>query len=175
MRVRIGPYKTWIGPYQLADMIPFISDGQRHQIGEWLADTWVNNVCHFFDRQKKRKVQVHIDRWDTWNMDHTLALIVLPMLKQLKETKHGSPYVDDEDVPEFIRSTTAPPRENEWDTDAYHFIRWEWVLEEMIFAFENILEDDWTYSLDKETRDMYNDRVENGLRLFGKYYRALWD
>jgi len=31
-----------------------------------------------------RKENVHIHDYDTWNMDHTLALIALPMLKQLK-------------------------------------------------------------------------------------------
>jgi hypothetical protein len=69
-------------------------------------------------------------------MYHTLAYIILPMLKQLKETKHGAPYVDDEDVPEHLRSTSAPPKENEYDTDSNHFARWDWVLDEMIFAFD---------------------------------------
>jgi hypothetical protein len=65
------------------------------------------------------------------------------MLQQLKRDKHGAPNVDDEDVPEHLRSTAAPPRENEWDTDANHFLRWDWVLDEMIFAFEMKSRDDW--------------------------------
>ncbi len=44
-------------------------------------------------------------------MDYTLSHIVVPMLKQLKETKHGAPFVDDEDVPEELKSTSAPPKE----------------------------------------------------------------
>ena len=47
---------------------------------------------------------VKIDRWDTWSMDHTLGMIALPMLRQLKATKHGAPLVDDEDVPEIGRA-----------------------------------------------------------------------
>ena len=86
---------------------------------------------------------VKIDRWDTWSMDHTLAHIVLPMLRQLKQDKHGAPLVDDEDVPEHLRSTAAAPRENEWDTDSNHFLRWDWVMDEMIFAFECKLDDSW--------------------------------
>ena len=58
------------------------------------------------------------------------------MLKQLKKDKHGAPFVDDEDVPEELKSTSAPPKENEYDTDANHFKRWDWVMDEMIFAFE---------------------------------------
>ena len=86
---------------------------------------------------------IKIDRWDTWSMDHTLAHIVLPMLRQLKQDKHGAPLVDDEDVPEHLRSTAAAPRENEWDTDSNHFLRWDWVMDEMIFAFECKLDDSW--------------------------------
>ena len=84
----------------------------------------------------ERKVIIHIDDYDTWSMDHTLAPIIAPMLKQLKATKHGAPYVDDEDVPEHLRSINAKPKENEWDTDEFHFDRWDWVLDEMIWAFE---------------------------------------
>jgi len=78
-------------------------------------------------------------------MDHTLAHMILPMLKQLRATKQGSPLVDDEDVPEGIglRSTEAGPKENEWDTDDNHFRRWDWVLDEMIFAFECKMDDSW--------------------------------
>ena len=58
------------------------------------------------------------------------------MLKQLKETKHGSALVDDKDVPVELRSTSAPKPENEWDTDDFVHLRWAWVLDEMIWAFE---------------------------------------
>jgi hypothetical protein len=78
-------------------------------------------------------------------MDHTLGAIALPMLKQLQATKHGAPLVADEDVPEGLglRSTEAEPKENEWDTDSNHFARWDWVMGEMIFAFECRVDDSW--------------------------------
>jgi hypothetical protein len=91
---------------------------------------------------------VKIDRYDTWSMDHTLSPIILPMLKQLKEAKHGAPFVDDEDVPEHLRSTAAPAKENEWDTDANHFARWDWAMSEMIFAFGCL----WTKTVMKYPR-----------------------
>ena len=49
-----------------------------------------------------QKVKVQIDKWDTWNMDCTLAHIIHPMLVQLKATKHGAPNVDDCDVIKFL-------------------------------------------------------------------------
>jgi hypothetical protein len=106
---------------------------------------------------RPRKEKIRMDRYDTWNMDHTLALIISPMLRQLRATTHGAPYVDDEDVPEELRSTAAPPKENEWDTDANHFLRWEWVLDEMIWAFEQHASDDDTAQFHHNTE---NSKVE---------------
>jgi hypothetical protein len=97
----------------------------------------------FLDLIHPRIDYVRIDPWDTWSMDHTLADIILPMLKQLQATKHGAPNTDDEDVPEYLRSHMAQPKENEWDTDSLHFMRWDWILSEMIFAFEMKAKDDW--------------------------------
>jgi hypothetical protein len=153
---------------------------------------WVNWL--FFDRLKQTVI-VKIDNHDTWSMDHTLAHIVVPMLKQLNESKHGGPYVDDEDVPEGLglRSTEAPPKENDWDTDDNWFKRWDWVMNEMIFAFQSKIDDDWEQKFykfehdpnamlgmkivwkDDEGRKAYQERINNGFRLFGKYYEALWD
>lgn len=155
-------------------------------------------ICH-----RKRKISVRIDRFDTVSMDHTIALIILPMLKQLRATKHGAPLVDDKDVPKELRSTSAPPRENEYDTDDNHFKRWDWVLGEMIHAFECTVDENWddqfhtgnhdaqwikegkyyrlekgpndTHVFDKKAYDKAWARRNNGLKLFGKYYHNLWD
>jgi hypothetical protein len=150
MKVYIGPYRSWIGPYQIADKLFFwLPKDKRHDIGAWMAgpehkDSWLQKLCVWVEKHKHRKVKIRIDKYDTWSMDHTLALITLPMLKQLKETKHGAPNVDDEDVPEHLRSTAAPSKENEWDIDDNHFKRWDWVLDEMIQAFECKLDEDWS-------------------------------
>jgi hypothetical protein len=93
----------------------------------------------------KREVSIVIERFDTWSMDHTLAMIILPMLKQLKESKHGAPYVDDADVPIGMRSLDAPAVDPDTgDVDDNHFRRWNHVMDEMIWAFEQILADDYT-------------------------------
>ena len=174
MKVYIGPYRNWFGPYQIAEKLLFWmkkDDDRIWKFGEWLA---------------KCKTEICIDKYDTWNMDHTLALIVLPMLKQLKATKHGSPCTDDEDVPENLRSTAAEPKDNEWDTDSNLFKRWDWVMDEMIYAFEMELDEDWDLRIyEKHGKDwppqalaerkVIQDRIQNGFRLFGKYYQGLWD
>ena len=76
------------------------------------------------------------------------------MLKQLKKDKQGAPFVDDIDVPEELRSTSAPPKESEYDTDANHFKRWDWVIDEMIFAFECKSDDTWQERFRSGDHDM---------------------
>lgn len=162
MKVVIGPYKNWVGPYQIAELLCFWAKGTKsetdivarkphwvHEFGTWLAenkdgtDSTLTKICQWVESKRSRHVYVRIDRYDTWGMDSTLALIALPMLKQLQATKHGAPHVDDEDVPTELRSTSAPPKESEWDTDANHFKRWDYVLDQMILAFECKVDDSW--------------------------------
>ena len=138
---------------------------------------WSNWLYNKFGYSPEQKIKVHIDRWDTWSMDHTLAPIILPMLKQLKETKHGSPEVDDADVPEELRSTSAPPKEKDWDIDDNWHKRWDWVMDEMIYAFDCKANKDDVFMRFEDRKEMEKEqeRISNGFRLFGKYYENLWD
>ena len=88
----------------------------------------------------ERKIQIMIHDYDTWSMDHTLGLIALPMLKQLKKTKHGAPFVDMEDRPEHLRCEKDP---KSYDTDKFHFEAWDWVMDQMIWSFQHEVDDDW--------------------------------
>jgi hypothetical protein len=198
MKVKIGPYKIWIGPYQIAEKILFwkdkYDDESVHALGEKLASIkWLVALCEWVDSKKKRTIKVHIDDYDVWNAESTMAYVIHPALLKLKEIKHGSPFVDDEDVPEELRSTTTPVRKNEDDIDDNFHKRWDYILGEMIFAFENVnsnWEDQFWIRLPKidttirsldhgdhdfEGRKKFEERMQNGFRLFGKYYQGLWD
>jgi hypothetical protein len=111
--------------------------------------------------RKNRKISVRIDKYDTWSMDDTLALIILPMLKQLKKTEHGAPFTDDADVPERLSSKhdkKFDPKKGE--TDKNFFKRWDWILGEMIWAFEQ-KNKDW------ETQ-FYSGKVDHLWQAFDK-------
>jgi hypothetical protein len=162
MKIKIGPYPDWVGPYQLAEKLCFWAREEKdehgfskkpdwvHNFGEWLAhgsvepeprvgeisswnrerhETLLSRFLSWIHSKQKRTIRVHIDRWDTWSMDHTLGYIVLPMLKQLKETTHGAPFVDDRDVPKELRSTSAreltQEEKDNGHTDDNHFKRWD--------------------------------------------------
>jgi hypothetical protein len=189
MKIYISNYRYhWISPYTIIEKIVF---WREIDYDEPMVQFWHNVIYPFsFCYQKvmdfvhPRIEYVKIDRWDTWNMDATLSMIVLPMLKQLKENKHGAPGTDDDDVPEELRSTSAPPKVDKWDTDDNWFKRWEWILDELIWTFEQ-LNSDWEeqfyhdteegFHFDEEGYEKHSKRIDNGLRLFGKYYRNLWD
>lgn len=257
MKVKIGPYKYWFGPYQLAEKLCFWAKPVKdewgierkpdwvHDFGTFLADgkwpkknvdddlccvlnrkdrpeSWLYKFLLWVDSKKKRTIKVKIDRWDTWGMDSTLAYIILPMLKKLKDEKHGTPTnLDDEDVPEYLR---IKDNEDDWSDQLdlfdiekcnpeHIYVRedqWNWIMDEMIFAFEMKLKDDWeeeyttgkwdtymevssrredgtpklyqmkygpnhTYKRDEIKIAEIHNRIDNGFRLFGKYYQSLWD
>lgn len=227
MRIDIGPYSSDLIPIRRWE---YSYTGWRHKTlyrEEENYDRIDKIVYGFLDKLedlvrplnrwsncRERKVKVRIDNYDVWGADHTLALVIHPVLLKLKEQQNGSPCVDDEDVPDHVKSSAAGPKENEWDTDDKHFDRWEWVLNEMIWAFEQCTLDDRgdhlfhhnsdqlemvskplednpklssiefnyqkdpskpAYWVDDEGKKAHYDRIQNGLRLFSKYYFGLWD
>ena len=153
---------------------------------------WLDRL---FGWNSKQKISVRIDPHDTWSMDHTLAPIILPMLVQLKESKHGAPMVDMTDVPKELRATKKQLDEcrKTGDVDPKHFERWDWIMDEMIWAFEQKQTDDWEsayYKYEEDPSGMFGlklvwsddeglkahqARMTNGFKLFGKYYENLWD
>jgi len=195
MKVNIGPYRDWIGPYQIADKVFFwVRDYRfddpldvtqepwdykaREKFGDWLSNTWVNDFCNWLDKFKQRKVEVRIDPYDTWSMDHTLALIVHPMLVQLKQMNHGYFSSDAEDAPSIGKGDETDYGGN----DTLAFDRYNWIMDEMILTFAQLIYTDSEFQFydektgwNLEESKAYQDRIKNGLRLFGKYYRALWD
>ena len=128
MKVYLSKYRYhWISPYTVLEKVFF---WREIDYDEPIIDKWSDRLTPICQGIQKVLDFIHpkinyvkIDRWDTWSMDYSLSFIVVPMLKQLKETKHGAPFVDDEDVPEELKSTSAPPKENDYDTDENHFKR----------------------------------------------------
>jgi len=165
----------------------------------------------------QRKIDINIEKFDTWSLDSTLALIILPALIQLKQSKHGVPS-------EFVSSIGADMDRNY----VFDFIhederavfdknceKWEETFDKMIWSFQQIVDGDYdsryhhgefvfdwkksgiTYpnpitGKDEETYEMveknpddhwydhvghmlHEERIQEGLELFGRYFRSLWD
>jgi hypothetical protein len=170
-----------------------------------------------FPKYGTQKVDIQIDPWDTWNMDHTIAQIIYPMLIQLKNTKHGLPseFVDvggaDYEAQGSFEFYTETPDEA-WNDGSK---RWDDVLDKMIWSFGQLAYEDYddkyhhgkgdydwvktdktypnpitgkveeTYQMVDKNPDehwydyighqKHEERIQEGLDLFGKYFRNLWD
>jgi len=185
---------TEVPPTRFENCLEVIEDSMQsvYNVFNWI----------WFDR-RKQKINVRIDRWDTWSMDHTLGPIILPMLVQLKRDNHGAPNVDQADVPKELRASKKQrvKYNTNGTTDPNHFKRWDWIMDEMIWSFEQKCRDDWegdyykyeavdskdategTESLfglklvweDREGQAAHQARMTNGFRLFGVYFENLWD
>jgi hypothetical protein len=169
-----------------------------------------------YPKKGNRKVNVQIEHFDTYSLDHSLAYIILPALIQLKQSKMGVPSefadvggadYDSQDSFDFYKETH----------DACFDIackKWDEILDKMIWSFQQILCDEWENKyhhgkakfdwepdqdytdpvtgktekmfrmVDKNPKDhwldingmrLHEERIQEGLSLFGKYYKHLWD
>jgi len=216
LKIYIGPYSHWFRPYSWVKKLLrwwYGLNEKRVNLDEYdrvnaiarRRFKWLRAIEEWVDARYKRKIRIRVDYYDTWGMDATLGLIILPMLKQLQATKQGSPGVDDEDVPDELKSTSAEPltdaQVNMGYTDNNWHKRWDWVLGEMIWAFEQINDGDadsqfhsdlnpdeprhapdisFTEAMrrgkfDKDGYTAWQNRKTRGLTLFGKYFEGLWD
>jgi hypothetical protein len=219
MKLYIGNYVNFLGPYQIAEKllfwIPKYDENYNksdtvHNFGKWLSvdkhgnDSALTKLCSWYHSKEKRKVKIRIDPYDSWSAHNTASLILLPLFKQLKETNHSFGFIEDEDVPEALRSTMAPPKENEYVWDALASDRYSWVMDEILFALEadnSDWEDQFVHEhaeldfddrpedagkttvplrwknegkYDWAGRAAYQKRIDNGFRLMGKYWQTLW-
>lgn len=181
MYVKIGPYRNGVRAYKHLEKIEgLIGESRVDKAYDVIQPVLDNTINRFLERPRKIKVKVH--PYDAWNAYETLSHIITPLLKQLRDNKQGSAHIDDEDVPVELRSTAVPQSEDAKDRgvadDKWHE-RWTWVIEEMIWAFEqNTFDWEEPYfenGFNKEEYTKHCERMNNGYRLFGKYFLSLWD
>lgn len=155
----------------------------------------VFNVCYnkpFIDnRDRTIRIKIHDD--DLFNLDHTISILVVELLSAFIENgQTGSPSIDADDVPDGMANSLLHDK-------------WNYVLNEMLWAFEQHKIQTWedqycsgevdlvrekiegtdyceikkgpndTFKVDHEGVQKHHERIENGLRLFAKYFGGLWD
>jgi hypothetical protein len=187
MRVYLGPYND------------------LNWIQQFLNCRGFYKLSKLFQRTRKEKIKIH--PYDAWNADHTLSLIIVPVLEQLKAVKQGHPLLDVEDFPEEMK--LVHETWSDYTPEQYEAMSqaWNLILDKMIWSHKQIAKnDDWDdfYITDDnkqvveeevdfkdalfeitgkrthpvmnwDARAAYEERIREGLLLFGKYYQALWD
>jgi hypothetical protein len=131
-----------------------------------------------------RRIDVVIEKHDIWNLDNTLAHIIVPAMEYLRDDRTGHGTIADEDVPDNLKT-----KDVESPSDEFYSLeekKWDWVLNEIIWAFSEIREgkpglDEILEKHAKKKKygqfgeiDIYTERVNRGTLLFGKYYSTFW-
>lgn len=157
------------------------------------------------DFSLSRKSKIKIEPHDTWSIFNTLSPIILELLKQYKETSHSYPA-------KFVeyREGEWPSREaydkavNEDEIDPRGLKQWEYILDHMIWSFQQLAKDDYeeafhsgtidfemkehkdgtmelvegpnhTHQFDREGYKYFMEKIQKGVDLFAEYYLDLWD
>ena len=116
------------------------------------------NIWHILRRTKlPRAVRFLIQRItqgfpdsDTWDLDRPMAKFIAPRLKRFKELNNGWPSAD------------FPEPED-----------WNKAIDKMIYSMEALIHDtlegnDWEWIAEEQNK------IQEGLELFGKHFTALW-
>jgi hypothetical protein len=133
---------------------------------DWLEKIWFKLNYFYWDYIYEYTVQLvkniyQVKKYgckdeDTWSLDITVAEYILPRLKRFKSLQVG--------YPEEFRK----PKQ------------WNDILDQIILTFEMIKDEDkyvdWKAPQKEFLKqlDVYNKTIEKGLKLFIKYFRALW-
>jgi hypothetical protein len=143
-----------------------------------------------------RRIKIH--EWDCWSVDWTLAQIIEPMIKRIMADKRGIPgcmfedknieYTDEEfakaehrwnEILEKIRWAMyeighSEPNQPERKRSNIGSRRGDWA--KFIQKLKTPISKEEKADLDEfsEKSKAYNNRIQEGCELFGKYFQNLW-
>jgi hypothetical protein len=132
------------------------------------------------DCEQERFIDVQVEDFDVFSMDTQLAHVIVPMLKLLREKKAGIPgdiintFHECSDQLELDFGLT-PKEIDEIEFECAEK-KWNDILDKMIWSFEQAMNDyPLMYSsMSKGDFERYEERMQEGFELFGRYYRSLW-
>jgi hypothetical protein len=145
----------------------------------------------------ERKINVEVHPWDTYSLYHTMALVIHPLLVAYKndivERDAGVPsdFLPAIDVSGLSEEEAQKVHEEHW-TKALD--EWLSILDKMIWSFQQCMEDyageeDFfsvrevpvnpddpfgRFDIDQNGLNDYYEKIDEGLKLFARYYRSLW-
>ena len=108
---------------------------------------------------------------ECWSLDLSIAEYVLPRLKYLKKVKHGTPC--DMFPKNYLGSNLSNTDNKKCEKiEAAAEKKWDEIMDKMILSFELIVKDEWDTI---EEYKVQQKKIEEGLNLFAKHFRSLWD
>ena len=189
MKAVLGGYYRWYEPHRWTQLLyKILSEERADKIEDYILGLPGIQRLQSYVTNAQPKEYIRIDPYDVWSADMTMAKIIAPLLIKMKEHSHGYFQVDQKD-----RRHKCQPDQSAWG----------YVVDEMIWTFTELAQgadtmrfchgelkmhskkygdrgccrvyfDKSGYYVDKVGEKWYHDRITNGLRLFGRYYRNLW-
>ena len=129
--------------------------------------------------------KIHIDDWDMWNVDYTLACVIHPVLEKYREKMSGYPELWEDGMitsHNYDRQLHFDIFDEEVERE-YLLKKWKGIVDKMCRAFGMIVhkedwEDTWLdlgWSEARAKEQEYYKAIDEGLALFAKHYHSLWD
>ncbi len=129
-----------------------------------------------YTNHSTRKVKIKFNNQDFYSLDHTLALIIAPALKEFKKHKAGIPsFCLSElhwELTSLLKKTKTQQKQIKREEKIAEKM-WNDIVDAMIWSFETIIADE-TFTGSREERLEHEAKVAHGLECFSKYYGALW-
>jgi hypothetical protein len=199
MRVRIKKYTPYFSTGAISIWLE-----EKVGLKEKTADSIADFLCKLGlqktfdlinDWNQSTIAKVKIEEQDLWGLDHTLAIVIHASLLKFRELdKHGVPG----------RITGHETFDDDENDEKYNSKMAEWndILDKMIFSFDAIINEDKYFDeyyvvkpdldcgkdfieslndpdcrgiFDNDAYLKHEERVQEGIDLFAKYFRNLWD
>jgi hypothetical protein len=184
------PRSWWVSPIAIIGFFRWILGyPQPDYISEkpWFR-VWDRRMRPWCEWARKQGIRwfptphtVRVDEWDLYSPKDTFSDVMVPVLKRFKEKTCSFPVIDQTDLPENMR---VDQEEGDYvdrpeqvmclddDEPSLGMQQWHFILDEIIWSLEQ--EDDDFLNELRQHRGPLRERLINGHRLLGKYYRHLW-
>jgi len=98
-----------------------------------------------YQKNGRKKVDIHIDKYDSWNAAHTMAYVILPILLQLRNTSSS--------IPAEFADIKNEDYSGQYTFDFYKadhsaafdkcIENWNKTLDKMIWSFQQLVVDEY--------------------------------
>lgn len=167
-----------------------------------ILDKTVNRVI---ERPRTVKVKLHpYDTWNTFEtLAYIIVPLLKQYIETTHGSPFTDDDDVPVELKSTSAPPLSEKQKNSGEVDDFHHSRWKWIVGEMIWAFEQCTQewedqyysgvsdirflsngDGWgelvegpnhTFKLDEDGKKKHLERMQNGFRLFSKYYLSLWD
>ncbi|MDD4436427.1 MAG: hypothetical protein PHS04_00100 [Tissierellia bacterium] len=168
MKFTIGKYPFYFNIYKILKKLR-ISDDLTDRISNRFFNSRLGKFLNYYDNDSGRKVSMKLSKYDYHDPSDTISIFLSYYINKIKDRGESFIVVDDSDIPKEMYDKYK----NHPD---YFTMKSEWLFDEIIGTFSNCcisLRDNQKIIVWDDEIMKLESRIENGLRLFTKYFRDI--